>query len=201
MSLPTDEELLAASRSDAQVFTDLFDRHFATIHRYLQRRVGPSLADELAAETFLRAFQHRDRYDAGRGTVRVWLFGIATNLLRRHHRSEHRRLSAYARAPQARATEDETAGVDDRVAAVALGPRLARALARTRRQDRDVLVLIAWADLSYAEAAVALDIPIGTVRSRLARARRDIRKNLPHDDLAPAALDASGNRKGVVING
>ena len=74
----TDEELLLASRADGDRFGELFDRHFATIYRYLHRRVGSDLADELGAETFVRAFQHRDSYDPQRAPVRAWLFGIAT---------------------------------------------------------------------------------------------------------------------------
>lgn len=208
MPILSDEELIAAARSDPGQFTGLFDRHYATIHGYLRRRLGPELADELAAETFIRAFQDRRRYDPERGAVRLWLFGIATNLLRRHHRSEHRRLAAYARSPIEDRQEDQTAAVDSRVAAQALGGGLAKALAAMRDQDRDVLVLIAWADLTYAETATALGIPIGTVRSRLARARREVRRFLPEVDAwqpqsaEPQPDDPPAARtKGVVLHG
>src|SRR5438067_6278506 len=134
----TDEELLLASRTDADRFGGLFDRHFPTIYRYLHRRVGSDLADELAAETFVRAFQHRDSYNAERGPVRAWLFGIVTNLVRRHHRTEHRRLAAYAKAPFELFLGEETAAIDTRVSAGALSATLGRSLASMRSQDRDV---------------------------------------------------------------
>jgi RNA polymerase sigma-70 factor (ECF subfamily) len=203
MSVTPDEDLLLASRSDGRQFTAVFERHFGEVHRYLHRRVGVDLADELAAETFVRAFEHRDRYDPHLAPVRVWLFGIATNVLRRHHRSEHRRLIAYARGPVDRVQDDETAAIDTRVAASALGAMLGRSLAAMRSQDRDVLLLVAWADLTYAEVAAALGIPIGTVRSRLARARRQVRRCLPdvNDWSSQSAEPQAGGTKGVVLNG
>ncbi|HEY2667363.1 MAG TPA: RNA polymerase sigma factor [Actinomycetota bacterium] len=202
----TDEEVLLASRSNGDRFGELFDRHFGTIYRYLHRRVGSDLADELAAETFVRAFQHRDSYDPQRAPVRAWLFGIATNLVRRHHRSEHRRLAAYAKAPLDLFQDEGTAAIDTRVSADALSATLGRSLATMRSQDRDVLLLIAWADLTYAEVAAALGTPIGTVRSRLARARQHIRKDLP--DVSDWSADnptnpapAAGGAKGAVLHG
>jgi RNA polymerase sigma factor (sigma-70 family) len=104
--------------------------------------------------------------------VRPWLYGIATNLLRRHVRVEERRCRSLARA--AAADRPPTAGgeAEDRLDAQALRRPLAAALATLNRGDRDVLLLTAWADLTYAEIATVLDIPIGTVRSRLNRARR-----------------------------
>jgi len=199
----TDEELLLASRADGDRFGEMFDRHFTTIYRYLHRRVGSDLADELAAETFVRAFQHRDSYDPHRAPVRAWLFGIATNLVRRHHRSEHRRLAAYARTPFDRFQDEGTAAIDTRVSADALSATLGRSLAAMRSQDRDVLLLIAWADLTYAEVAAALGTPIGTVRSRLARARQHIRRDLPdvNDWSADHATPAAGGTKGAVLHG
>jgi RNA polymerase sigma-70 factor (ECF subfamily) len=199
----TDEEVLLASCSNGDRFGDLFDRHFATIYRYLHRRVGSDLADELAAETFVRAFQHRDSYDPQRAPLRAWLFGIATNLVRRHHRSEHRRLAAYARAPFDLFQDEGTAAIDTRVTAGALSATLGRSLATMRSQDRDVLLLIAWAELTYAEVAAALGTPIGTVRSRLARARQHIRKDLPGDNDWPAdnPTPAAGGTRGAVLHG
>jgi RNA polymerase sigma-70 factor (ECF subfamily) len=94
---PSDGAAIAASLSDPTRFGALFDRHFAEINRYLARRVGLVLADELAAETFVIAFRSRQRYDAGQADARPWLYGIAANLARRHWRTERRRLRAYAR--------------------------------------------------------------------------------------------------------
>src|SRR5919205_4459442 len=96
----TDAQAIGASLEDPEAFAVLFDRHFDAVHGYAQRRVGPALADEVAAETFTRAFDQRRRYDVSRDDARPWLLGIAANLLRRHWRSERRRLDAYARTAE-----------------------------------------------------------------------------------------------------
>jgi RNA polymerase sigma-70 factor (ECF subfamily) len=168
---PSDIDLIRGSTSEPERFAPLFGRHAAAVHRYLARRIGPP-ADDLLAETFLVAFRRRAAYRPTVG-VRPWLFGIATNLLRHHVRTEERRYRALARLA---AAEDPPAAVDedtiDRVDARSLRRDLAAALATLHRRDRDVLLLTAWADLSYEEIAAVLDVPVGTVRSRLHRARR-----------------------------
>jgi RNA polymerase sigma factor (sigma-70 family) len=182
-----DAAAMSASLEDAERFTAIFDTHFAPIHRFLYRRVGRDAADELAAETFAEAFRRRRSYDPSRAGVRPWLFGIATNLLRHHVRGERRRLLAYARTEEDPVFRPDLEAVDARVDAGAMGPRLALGLATLRAADRDVLLLYAWADLGYEEIAQALSIPIGTVRSRLHRARRRIRE----------LLEAGGQSPGV----
>lgn len=174
----TDAELIAGSLRDPATFAALFDRHYAAIAGFLRRRLERSLADELAAETFLRAFDGRDRYDAGRADARPWLFGIAANLLSRYRRGEERRLRAFARARQPVERELVLDDVDARLDAAAAAPMLAAALASLAAGDREVLLLYAWAELSYEEISVALRIPVGTVRSRLHRARETVRKKL-----------------------
>lgn len=174
-SLPADAELIARSVADPAEFAPLFDRHAATVHRYLGRRVG-ELADDLLSETFLIAFRRRASYRPEHVEVRPWLLGIATNVVRGHLRTEQRRYRALARA----AAEPERHGTDpgdaaDRLDAQALRGPLAAALAALHVRDRDVLLLFAWGQLGYEEIAVALDIPTGTVRSRLNRARRQTR--------------------------
>jgi RNA polymerase sigma factor (sigma-70 family) len=161
----TDAEAIGASLADPEAFAVLFDRHYDAIHGYAQRRVGPDLADEIAAETFARAFDRRRRYDADREDARPWLLGITANLLRRHWRSERRRLDAYARRT----------GRPDADPADPVASDLAAALRALPRREREPLLLLAWADLSYDEIALALDIPIGTVRSRISRARTRLR--------------------------
>jgi RNA polymerase sigma-70 factor (ECF subfamily) len=120
--------VIAASLSDAAHFGAIFDRHFAEINRYLARRVGLVLADEIAAETFVIAFRSRDHYQPGNPDARPWLYGIAANLARRHWRTERRRLRAYARTG-VDPIGDEAAEIDRRVDAAAAGPELAAALA------------------------------------------------------------------------
>src|SRR4051794_14705915 len=149
MSPPTDAELIASSVEEAERFGVLFDRHFADIHRYLHRRVGRELADDLAAETFVAAFGRRRDYDLDRADARPWLYGIASNLLRNQWRSERRRLVAYARVavePDAVADHD---AVLDRADAGAAAPLVAKALASLEDRDRDALLLLAWGELSY----------------------------------------------------
>jgi RNA polymerase sigma factor (sigma-70 family) len=188
-ALPSDSELIIRSVDDPEVFASLFDRHAAAVHRYLGRRVG-ELADDLLSETFLIAFRRRAAYRPERVEVRPWLIGIATNLVHGHVRAERRRYRALARA----AAEPALHGADpgdstDRLAAQSLRGPLAGALAGLSGRDRDALLLFAWGQLSYEEIATVLDVPVGTVRSRLNRARRQTRAALgpvsPFDATSP----------------
>ena len=147
-------------------FEAFFEDHFDAIYGYLARRVGPDLARDLAAETFTRGWAARKRFDPRRGEPRAWVFGIANNLLRHHYRDEERRLQAFARVerPGAEVATDE--------------PSIAEALSVLSRDERDVLLLFAWADLSYEQIGEALACPVGTVRSRLNRARTRMREEL-----------------------
>ena len=173
----SDAAVIAASLEDAGQFGEIFDRHFAEIDRYLARRVGWVLADEIASEVFVIAFHSRGRYDRAAADARPWLFGIAANLARRHWRTERRRLRAYARTG-IDPLRDDAGDIDRRLDALAAGPALAAALAGLRPGEREVLLLYAWADLGYEEIATALEIPIGTVRSRLSRARGRVQELL-----------------------
>jgi RNA polymerase sigma-70 factor, ECF subfamily len=152
-----------------EAFERLFELEFDSVYGYLARRVGPELGRDLASETFTRAFAGRKRYDPARGEPRAWLFGIAHNLLRRHARDEERRLRALA-------------GLDVPRDAAAPEAVLADVLAGLPREERDVLLLFAWVDLPYTEIASVLDIPIGTVRSRLHRARAHVRAALEREE-------------------
>jgi RNA polymerase sigma factor (sigma-70 family) len=169
---------MAASLGDPEAFAGVFERHYRGVHRYLARRLGSDLADELAAEVFTVAFAKRRRYDRSHPDARPWLLGIATHLARHHWRREERELRAYARTgrdPAAPAADEGAAGRADSAAA---GPALAAALAALPREERDVLLLYAWEELGYPEIATALQIAPGTVKSRLHRARRRVRHSL-----------------------
>jgi RNA polymerase sigma factor (sigma-70 family) len=180
-----DGELIAGSVADPALFAEVFDRHHGELYRYLRRQVGTDVAADLAAETFVTAFARRGTYRPQSTDARPWLYGIAHNLLRNHRRQQRRRLSAYARhgaEPVAdMAAEAEFALADARADSVAVTARLEQVLARMPDRDREVLQLFAWADMSYAEVAQALGIPLGTVRSRLNRARRELRALLEND--------------------
>jgi RNA polymerase sigma factor (sigma-70 family) len=172
LSSVDDAEIIRRSRRDPGLFAAVFDRHAAALHRYVTRRLGESLADDIVAETFLAAFKRRARYDPGRADARPWLYGIAANLIGRHRRTEVRAYLALARTGVDEVAESYADRVESRVSASAAHRDLAAALAELSADDREVLLMIAWAQLSYEETAQALGIPIGTVRSRLHRARR-----------------------------
>jgi RNA polymerase sigma factor (sigma-70 family) len=162
----------------ASDFAGIYERHFTEIHRYIAGRLGRDVADDIAADTFVIALRKRDGFDPMRGTVRAWLYGIATNLVARQQRAELRRYRALARAGARDLAEGHEERVVSLVAAEGLQPRLASALARLSREERDVLLLVALADFSHEEISQALGIPYGTVGSRLNRARRKIRTAL-----------------------
>ncbi|WP_344770407.1 RNA polymerase sigma factor [Aeromicrobium panaciterrae] len=173
----SDAEIIADSVEQPHVFTALFDRHARGIHRFIARRIGAVDAHDVVSQTFLVAFENRERYDAAFPSARPWLFGIASNVMRHHCRSEVRAWRAMA----ASGIEVEPSFVDevvDRVDFRAHGAAMAAVLADLHERDRDVLLLFAWEDFSYAEIAAALAIPVGTVRSRLHRARSQLQAAL-----------------------
>ncbi|MFI0353118.1 RNA polymerase sigma factor [Actinomadura sp. 9N407] len=175
---PDHSAQLRMSLDEPERFSAVFDTYFAEIHGYAAKRLGPDAASDVAAQTFLEAFRGRSRYDASRAGVRTWLYGIATNVIGKHRRSEVRGLRARARLGPVQDEGGHADRVDARVSAQGLRGRLAGAIAGLSDGDRDVLLLVALADLSHEEVAAALDIPYGTVGSRLNRARRKTREAL-----------------------
>ncbi|MER5940780.1 sigma-70 family RNA polymerase sigma factor [Streptomyces sp. NPDC001928] len=173
-----DAEVVAGSLDRPELFARLYDRYAPDIHRYAARRLGEVAADDITADTFLTAFRIRARYDRTRPSARPWLYGIAANLIGKQRRAEVRALRALARTGHDPVAASWVEDTDSRVAAQ--GP-LADALASLSVGDRHVLLLVAWADLTYQEVAEALDLPVGTVRSRLNRARRKVRTALGAD--------------------
>ncbi|MDQ2812587.1 MAG: RNA polymerase sigma factor [Actinomycetota bacterium] len=188
-----DAAVIESSWREPERFAVLFDRHVPHIHRYLARRADRQVADDLVAETFLAAFAKRDRYDLGHADARPWLYGIAANLIGQHHRDEARQY----RIRQAAAAQPEVPGHADRVAAdvtaQAVRAVLEGALAALSDGDRDVLLLIAWEQLTYQEVSRALDIPVGTVQSRLHRARKKTRQVLAGTDAAATYEELMAN--------
>ena len=179
-ALPDADVIRAAVRTPA-VFAVIFDRYHPTVHRYLARRVGSQAADDLASETFTRALAAVAFFDGDQPSARPWLLGIATNLVHRHHRDEVRHLRAITRSGAASMVdhgEDMASRVDTRVTAGACSTALVRALLTLKTADRDTLLLFAWEQLAYQEIADVLGIPVGTVRSRLNRARKRLRHDL-----------------------
>jgi RNA polymerase sigma factor (sigma-70 family) len=172
LKLSSDAAWISASLTDPSAFAAVFDRHWPVIHRWCVGRAGP-VGEDLAAETFRIAFDERARFDPRYDDARPWLYGIATNQLRHHFRRSGRR----GEPPISRET-DFTEDALGRVEAQALGPELAAALRTVTAADRDALLLHVWADLTYSEIARATGIPVGTVRSRIHRARTQLRDHL-----------------------
>jgi RNA polymerase sigma factor (sigma-70 family) len=158
-------------------FDEAFRREFGAIHRYARRRAGRDAADDISAATFAAAYAAWPRFDHAR-PLRPWLYGIATNLLRRHHRDEERKLRAYARTGVDPVGGDDETDVVQRLDADLQRRVLASALAELRPDERDVLLLHVWAELADEEIAAALAIPLGTVKSRLHRVRGRLRNLL-----------------------
>ncbi|MCO8274895.1 RNA polymerase sigma factor [Actinoplanes sp. TRM 88003] len=178
--LVADTDLMDQARRTPERFAEIFDRHYRDIYAYLAKRLGPELAEDVASETFLTAFDRRHSFDPARGEVRPWLYGIASNLAARHVRAETRHYKALAEAG-GQHPDDQHGQVDavaGRVDAAAVRGPLAAALRRLPEPVRAVLLLVAWAGLSQPEAAAALGIPAGTARSRLHRARQEMRQAL-----------------------
>jgi RNA polymerase sigma factor (sigma-70 family) len=177
MGARVDGELAAAFRVDPERFTAVYDRYVRDVYRYVAGRLGAQAAEDVVAETFLVAFGRRDGFDPTRGGLRPWLLGIATNLIARHRRAEARHFRALAEASgaSAPAVDSHETRVVAAVTAQRLEPLLARALAGLSSGERDVVLLVALADLNHDEIAAALGISYGTVGSRLSRARAKLR--------------------------
>ena len=177
MSPPSDAEVIGRSLDEPEAFGLIYDRHASVLLRFLGRRVGAKVAEGLVGELFRVAFERRKTFDVSRESALPWLYGIGSNLLLKYRRDEARRLRASARmAADLGATDGRTrtAALDARL----LFPRVADAIQALPDGDRDALLLFAWEDLSYQGVAEALDLPIGTVRSRLNRARAQLRELL-----------------------
>ncbi|MEU6523425.1 RNA polymerase sigma factor [Streptomyces sp. NPDC046924] len=157
---------------DRAAFADLYDQHARAVHNHALRLTGNwSDAEEAMSETFLTAWRTRGSVEPEGGSLRPWLLGIATNKAHNANRGVRRRLAFLARSPEPRQVEDfadETVGRIDDARRLAVVHDVLR---RLRRQDREVLALCVAAGLDYRQAAEALGVPVGTVRSRLSRAR------------------------------
>ncbi|HMK93570.1 MAG TPA: RNA polymerase sigma factor [Thermoleophilia bacterium] len=188
VAVESDAAVIERSWSSPEDFGEVFDRHWDHIYRYCRSRAGDA-GEDVAAETFRLAFDRRSGYDTSRADAGPWLLGMATNLLRNYLRGAERGRRASQRLEVA-PTEDHAEAAIGRMEAALLGPTLARALAGIPEGDRDALLLMAWNDLTYAEVAEALDIPIGTVRSRISRARLRLRAHLSQ---AGAVAEAEGS--------
>lgn len=169
VELETDGTLIERSaRGRPDAFVEVVRRHEVAVHGFLARRAGGQVAADLLGEVWVRAFAGRDGYDPAYADARPWLFGIARNVLRAHWRSRRD-------APTADRAEDPWDEVIDRLDSAGRAPALVAAIQALPPAERDVLLLVAWEQLTPAQAALALGVPPGTARSRLHRARAALR--------------------------
>jgi RNA polymerase sigma-70 factor, ECF subfamily len=176
----SDSAAIAGSLVRPEGFATIFDRHYLSVHRYLARRAGTQ-ADDLASMTFVVAFERRGRFRPDSSSALPWLLGIATNLMHERHRVERRELGALLLlTSEPPAADRQVVGDDDDHT-----DQLMQALAALDSAQLDVLLLYAWEELSYEQIADALSVPLGTVRSRLARARGHLRSRLEQTSMNP----------------
>lgn len=180
-----DGAVIARSVREPELFGTIYDRHAPALAAYLGRRLAPEAVEGLLADVFVAAFEGRQRFDETSDSALPWLYGIARNLVRRHHRSADRERRATGRVASLRVVEAASArGLDDLVGASTDNASTLTAVQRfiddQSAIDREVLLLYAWEELSYGQIADAVDIPVGTVKSKLNRMRRLLRR-LNHD--------------------
>jgi RNA polymerase sigma factor (sigma-70 family) len=185
----TDAEIFQRSIRDPDAFREIFERHASTVHAYARRRIGTTAGEEILAQTFLTAFEKRSRFDLSYESARPWLLGIATNIIRHHLREEREHLTALGKMFR----EQPEDPVDDvaRLDAQRMKPRLIAALLALSDDDRETFLLLALGQLTYEEVASALRIPIGTVRSRIHRARIHLRERVPDRTAIPDGEEGS----------
>ncbi|WP_089213948.1 RNA polymerase sigma factor [Streptosporangium subroseum] len=169
-----DAELVDRFQRDPELFTAVYDRYFRDIYLYATGRLDVQAGEDIAAETFCVAFRDRERFNPERGSLRPWLFGIATNLMARHRRKEARHYRALARVRVEPVPDSHENRVISSVTAERMKPQLVKALAALNQGERDVVMLVSLGQLSHQEVAEALGVSYGTVGSRLSRARKKL---------------------------
>lgn len=171
-----DSDIIGRSLKDPEAFSALFDRHARAVGAFAFRRVGTAAGDDVLSESFLVAFQRRATYDLERESALPWLLGITTMVVRRHRTAEAKQWRSFeaSAARDEHVTNDRVDELQSRIDAQAAMPALARRIAALSTQDRETLLLYAWEELTYEQIAATLNVPVGTVRSRLNRVRRKL---------------------------
>ena len=170
---PSDVELVDALRSGSgSALGELFDRHADRIYTYCFRRTASwATAEDATSTVFLEGWRSRDRAEAYGDAALPWLYGIATNVCRNLTRSQRRHAAALGRLPRPSDGADHADAVGERVDTERVMARIVAEMAALPERDREVIALVVWSGLTYEQAAQALGVPVGTVRSRLSRAR------------------------------
>ena len=184
--MESDSELWAAAQTgDDAAFGLLFERHAKPIYNYCFRRTGNwTAAEDLLSAVFLEAWRRRD-VDVAEGMVLPWVYGVATNVCRNATRSQRRYRQALQRMPPVQPTPDFSGDIEARLDDERQMQSVLALVGRLRKEEQDVFWLCGWSELSYEEAATALHVPVGTVRSRLSRARarlRELGADFGHED-------------------
>lgn len=196
---PADADIIVHSRTEPERFAAVFDRHYVAIHRFLWTRVGRR-AEDLTAEAFKIAFQRRHDYDPRFPSARPWLFGIASRLAKQQHRDEAKADEVVER--MASKPEDVSdVGPEQRLDELAPSSPVAASLQQLPARDREPLLLHVWDDLSYDEVARVLDVPVGTVRSRIHRARRELQERLTSGDEGDTPTEGDAPAGGGATHG
>lgn len=192
--METDQALWARARAgDAEAFGTLFERHAVAVYRLCFWRTGDvALAEDLSAAVFLETWRHRARVAVVNGSILPWLFGVASNLVRGHRRAARRREAALRRLPPLPVEPDLADEVAGRVDAETTMRAVLAVVRQLPERDQEVLAFCGWAGCTYEEAARILGVPVGTVRSRLARARARLGRLLAEPDGAGASKAGSG---------
>lgn len=175
----TDAAIITRSRDDPPAFAAIFDRHYDAIYRFLWGRIGDA-AEDVTAEVFKVAFERREDYDPNYPSAKPWLFGIASRLAKQDLRTRARTRELRERKTK-EPDQQAIRGPEQRLHELALSTPVAGALTELPERDRDPLLLYVWGDLTYEEIARSLDLPVGTVRSRIHRARHVLRERLAED--------------------
>lgn len=198
MDRPTDAELIGRSLGDPEAFAAIFDRHAATLLGYCHRRLDRATAEDILGEAFRIAFETRHRFDRSRDSALPWLYGITANLIMKDQRRGGRRgraldrLQVVAGAPAGAPFDEELA---QHTANLELLAAVESYLCTLAPGDREVVVLYAWQGLGYDAIAEAMDIPVGTVRSRLNRVRaalRELRRDIGEEVGVPSRRAPGG---------
>ncbi|MFI6520935.1 RNA polymerase sigma factor [Spirillospora sp. NPDC050679] len=168
-----------ARDGDERAFGELFNRHSRTVYNYCFRRTADwSAAEDLTAMVFMETWRRRSHVRLSQDSLLPWLYGVATNALHNHRRSLRRHRAALARVRSRPATPNDAATAASRLEAEREMREVLDSVKKLPRGDQEVLALCVWEGLGYAEAAAALGVPVGTVRSRLARARKRLKQHI-----------------------
>jgi RNA polymerase sigma-70 factor (ECF subfamily) len=181
-----DADVIARSLQDPAAFAEIYTRHGRSVFSYARSRIGASLGEDIAAQVFLLAFERRATFDGSFGSARPWLLGITTNLIRHHVRDDRTHVAAFSKVKvDVQGGSADEAGMVEALDAERWRPALAAALTSLSDADRETFLLAAIGELTYAEIARVLSIPIGTVCSRINRARRLLREQLGAEVASP----------------